>query len=102
MGEIWKLEDVGCDDPELSFSDQKALTIQNDSIQLKGGHNALDIPFKCIPPGLMDNKSLVQYKLQLLHKHLLRDKTLKARYTTEICKLFENGHAKLVPSKDLE
>ena len=102
---LWQLDKMSSDDNEvegLSITDRKVLDVWNQSVQLKNGHYALDIPFKTRPPGLPNNISMAQRRLQLLGKKLSKDKSLRQRYTAEIHKLLKQGYAEPVPKDDID
>ena len=61
------------------------------------GHYEIAIRWKCHPPDLPNNKPLVEHRLNLLRKKLLKDPELYSRYSAFMTELVDKGYAKEVP-----
>ena len=84
--------------PSLSQNDKRALEIIQDTATLPDGHNTTALPWKDYPPCLENNRSLVEHRLRLLKKRLLKDSDLQVKYIACIQDLLQKGHAKKAPS----
>ena len=84
--------------PLLSQNDKRALEIIQDTATLPDGHNTTALPWKDYPPCLENNRSLVEHRLRLLKKRLLKDSDLQVKYIACIQDLLQKGHAKKAPS----
>ena len=84
--------------PLLSQNDKRALEIIQDTATLPDGHNTIALPWKDYPPCLENNRSLVEHRLRLMKKCLLKDSDLQVKYIACIQDLLQKGHAKKAPS----
>ena len=84
--------------PSLSQNDKRALEIIQDTATLPDGHNTIALPWKDYPPCLKNNRSLVEHRLRLLKKRLLKNSDLQVKYIACIQDLLQKGHAKKAPS----
>ena len=81
----------------MSQEDKRALTIMEESAEIRDGHYQIAIPCKVFPPYLRNNKAVAQHRLSLLKKRLKRDPELHQKYALFVDDLFETGHARKVP-----
>ena len=77
--------------------DKQALYIYEESARLGDGHYQIAIPWKCHPPVLLNNNPLVELRLNLLRKKLLKDPEPYSRYSAFMTDLVSKGYAKKVP-----
>ena len=82
----------------LSQNDKHALEIIQDTATLPDGHNTIALPWNDYPPCLENNRSLVEHRLRLLKKRLLKNSDLQVKYIACIQDLHQKGHAKKAPS----
>jgi len=81
----------------MSQEDKKALTILEESAELRNGHYEIALPWKVFPPDLPSNKIVADHRLGLLKKRLIKDPELYLKYTSFMEDLFERVHAQKVP-----
>ena len=81
----------------MSQEDKRALTIMEESAELRDGHYEIALPWKVFPPELPNNKIVAEHRLGLLKKRLIKDPGLHQKYTSFMEDLFERGHAQKVP-----
>ena len=81
----------------MSQEDKRALTMMEESAELRDGHYQIAIPWKVFPPYLPNNKAVAEHRLSLLKKRLKRDPELHQKYALFMDDLFEKGHARKVP-----
>jgi hypothetical protein len=99
---FWKLDGFGGDDTAMSVSDRKVLSVWEQSLERDGTHFSMDIPFKHRPSHLTNNKIMAEHRLHLLGKRLLRDSSLKEKYTAGIADLLDKGYAEMVPPTEVD
>ena len=63
-------------DPGISKEDLRALSIMEQSVTLKEGHYEIALPWRNTPPYLPNNRPLVEHRLKLLRRRLLKDQEL--------------------------
>ena len=80
----------------MSRQDKQALSIYDESARLDDGHYQIAIPWKYHHPDLPNNKPLVEHRLNLLRKKLVKDPELYSRYSAFMTDLFDKGYAKKV------
>ena len=66
----------------MSQEDTKALTIMEESAELRDGHYEIALPWKVFPPDLPNNKIVTEHRLGLLRKRLIKDPGLHLKYTS--------------------
>ena len=66
------------------------------------GHFQLALPWRRQPPDLPNDKSMVERRLQLLKKRLLKDEELYEKYRKTMQEYIDQGHAEKVPVEELE
>ena len=81
----------------MSQDDKRALTIMEESAEIRDGHYQIAIPCKVFPPYLRNNKAVAEHRLSLLKKRLKRDPELHQKYALFVDDLFEKGHVRKVP-----
>ena len=84
-------------DPGMSKEDLRTLSIMEQSVTLKEGHNEIVLPWRNTPPYLLNNRPLVEHRLKLLQRWLLEDQELLSKYSLFMDDLVRNGHAHKVP-----
>ena len=84
-------------DPGMSKEDLRTLSIMEQSVTLKEGHNEIVLPWRNTPPYLLNNQPLVEHRLKLLQRWLLEDQELLSKYSLFMDDLVRNGHAHKVP-----
>ena len=57
----------------MSQEDKRALTIMEESAELRDGHYEIALPWKVFPPELPNNKIVAEHRLGLLKKRLIKD-----------------------------
>jgi len=77
----------------MSQEDKRALTILEESAELRNGHYEIALPWKVFPPDLPSIKIVADHRLGLLKKRLIKDPELYLKYTSFMEDLFERGHA---------
>ena len=87
---------------EMSKEDSRALSLIEDSVNLKEGHYEIALPWKKSPPTLPYNRPLAEHRLNLLKKRLQKDHDLLKKYSDNIDDLLAKGYATKVPECDLE
>ena len=87
---------------QISQEDRKALQIMEESAQLKGGHYEIALPMRPSYKSLPDNRSLIEHRLQLLKRRLLKDPELHAKYSSFMTDLLDREYAEQVPEKPSE
>ena len=65
----------------MSQEDKRALTIMEESAELRDGHYEIALPWKVFPPELPNNKIVAEHRLGLLKKRLIKDPGLHQKYT---------------------
>ena len=90
------------DDNAMSCDDKRALSVMENTIQLKNGHYELALPWKNPPPTLPKNRPLAERRLKFLKKRLENDSELLAKYSTFMDDLLEKGYARKVPDEEHE
>ena len=88
--------------PSMSVEDKQALSVFEDSAQVKEGHYEVKIPWKNQEPRLPNNRSVAEHRLKLLQRRFSRNKDLSKKYSDFIEDLFLNQYAERVPSEELE
>ena len=81
----------------MSQEDKKALQKMKSSIQLKGGHYEIGLPWREGCPALPDNRSMVENRLHHLKKRLEKEPILLEKYTAFMEDLLQKGFARRVP-----
>ena len=81
----------------MSQEDKKALQKMKSSIQLKGGHYEIALPWREGCPALPDNRSMVENRLQHLKKRLAKEPILLEKYTAFVEDVLQKGFARRVP-----
>ena len=81
----------------MSQEDKKALPKMKSSIQLKGGHYEIALPWREGCPAIPDNRSMVENRLQHLKKRLAKEPILLETYTAFVEDLLQKGFARRVP-----
>ena len=81
----------------MSQEDKKALQKMKSSIQLKGGHYEIGLPWREGCPALPDNHSMVENRLHHLKKRLEKEPVLLEKYTAFMEDLLQKGFARRVP-----
>ena len=74
-----------------------ALYIYEESARLLDGHYEIAIPWKLHPPGVTNNRPLVEHRLRLLRRRLVKDPELYSRNSAFISDVLYKGYAKRVP-----
>ena len=99
---FWSLESESLAEQSkcMSVNDKRALRVWEDSIQKKGDHYQLSIPFKERPQELADNIYVAEKRLQSLGRRLRRDEDLHRRYTKAMSGLVEDGYAERVEERN--
>ena len=87
------------DEIAMSCDDKRALSVMEETIQLKNGHYELALPWKNPPPSLPRNRPLAERRLKLLKKRLEKDDELLKKYSTFMNDLLEKGYARKVPDQ---
>ena len=99
---FWKIDDIGSNEPAMSISDQKVVSMWEQSLCIDEGHYSLDIPFKIRPPCLPDNKVIAEHRLSLLGRRLSRDSDMREKYVAIMSDLLAKGYAEEVPEQELD
>ena len=99
---FWKIDDIGSNEPAMSISDQKVVSMWEQSLCIDEGHYSLDIPFKIRPPCLPDNKVIAEHRLSLLGRRLSRDSDMREKYVASMSDLLAKGYAEEVPEQELD
>ena len=99
---FWKIDDIGSNEPTMSISDQKVVSMWEQSLCIDEGHYSLDIPFKIRPPCLPDNKVIAEHRLCLLGRCLSRDSDMREKYVASMSDLLAKGYAEEVPEQELD
>ena len=81
----------------MSQEDKRALQKMKSSIQLKGGHYEIGLPWREGCPALPDNPSMVEHRLHHLKKRLEKEPILLEKYTAFIKDLLQKGFTRTVP-----
>ena len=81
----------------MSQEDRKALQKMKSSIQLKGGHYEIGVPWRGGCPAVPDNRSMVKNRLHHLKKSLVKEPILVEKYTAFMEDLLQKGFARQVP-----
>ena len=55
-------------DPGMSKEDLRTLSIMEQSVTLKEGHNEIVLPWRNTPPYLLNNQPLVEHRLKLVQR----------------------------------
>ena len=71
-------------------------------MKLEEGHFQPALPWRRQPPDLPNDKSMVEQRLQLLKKRLLKDEELYEKYRKTMQEYIDQGHAEKVPVEELE
>ncbi|KAL9986299.1 hypothetical protein ACROYT_G000428 [Oculina patagonica] len=77
----------------MSQEEKGALTIMEESAELRDDHYEIALPWKVFPSDLPNNKIVAEHRLGLLKKRLVKDPELHLKYTSFMEDLFERGHA---------
>ena len=88
------------DDVALSCQDKRALSVMENTIELKNGHYGIALPWKHDRPSLPRNKPMAENRLKLLKKRLEKDSDLLEKYSTYMDDLIEKGYARQVPQQE--
>ena len=88
--------------PAASVENKKARQIMEESLKLEEGHFQLALPWRRQPPNFPNYKSMVQRRLQLLKKRLLKDEEFYEKYGKTMQEYIDQGHAEKVPVEELE
>ena len=79
----------------LSQNDKRAPKIMQDTAALQDGHYTIALPWKDDAPCLENNRSpVVEHRLRLLKKRLLKDSDLRVKYAACIKDLPQKEYAK--------
>ena len=98
---FWKMESFQDNANMLSIEDKDVITLWENTT-VKEDHYTLTIPFKSEPPGLANNRSMAEYRLNLLGKRLKKNKNLQQKYTEGIQDLLKRGYAEPVLDANIE
>jgi len=80
----------------MSQDDKQALSIMEETVQLKDGHYEMALPWKHSPPHLSNNKVVAEHRLKLLKRRLSRDPALSKMYSEFLVNLLNKGYARKV------
>ena len=86
----------------MSCDDRRALSVMENTIQLKDGHYELALPWKNLRPAFLKNRPLAKRRLKFLKKRLENDSELLLKYSTFMDNLLEKGYARKVPDEEYE
>ena len=89
-------------DIAMSCDDKRALSVMQETIQLKDGKYELALPWKNPPPSLPKNRPLAERRLKLLKKRLEKDDDLLKKYSTFMDDLLEKGYTRKIPEEQRE
>ena len=81
----------------MSQEDERALQKMKSSIQLKGGHYEIGLPWREGCPALPDKPSMVENRLHHLKKRLEKEPIFLEKYTAFIKDLLQKGFTRRVP-----
>ena len=85
----------------LSFEDQRAKQIMDQSAVLVNGHYQLKLPFRHSPPCLPDSLPVAKKRLYWLKKRMERDPEFHKQYASVIQKYQEEGSSRQVPDVEI-
>ena len=77
--------------PGLSKEDLRAVSIMEDSVNLKEGHYEIALPWKNSPPCLSNNRPLAEHRLKLSRRRLHKNPDLLSKYSLFMNNLMKNG-----------
>ncbi|KAK3754770.1 hypothetical protein QZH41_007277 [Actinostola sp. cb2023] len=86
----------------MSQDDKQALSIMEETVQLKDGHYEMALPWKHSPPHLSNNKVVAEHRLKLLKRRLSRDPALSKMYSEFLVNLLNKGYARKVHKEVLD
>ena len=98
----WEIQGSQSEERGMSIEDRRILDIWDQSKKLDDRRYSLDIPFKNENLKMDDNCVMAEKRSESLCRHLNKAENLKERYTGEIKKLLNNGHAEVVPEDQLQ
>lgn len=101
---FWEMEEPRTFAPEgegLSVDDRAVLRLWDETVERRGSHYMFPIPFKEDTGPRYDNRKTAERRLGSLRARLFKHPALRERYTGEINKLLELGHAEKVPADQL-
>ena len=85
----------------LSFEDQRAKQIMDESAVLVDGHYQLKLPFRHSPRCLPDSLPVAKKRLYWLKKRMERDPEFHKQYASVIQKYQEEGSSRQVPDEEI-
>ncbi|KAL9956038.1 hypothetical protein ACROYT_G037457 [Oculina patagonica] len=85
----------------LSFEDQRAKQIMDESAVLVDGHYQLKLPFRHSPPCLPDSLPVAKKRLHWLKKRMEKDPAFHKQYASVIQKYQEEGSSRQVPDEEV-
>ncbi|XP_015747596.1 PREDICTED: uncharacterized protein LOC107327368 [Acropora digitifera] len=95
-----EFNDSADNDLAMSRNDLRALSVMEETAQLKENHYEIALPWKSDPPRLEDNRPMAEHRLHLLKRRLARDSTTHEKYKCFMEDLIEKGHARPVPREE--
>ena len=87
---------------EMSQEDSRAVSIMESTIHLHDGHYEMALPWRNFPPRLPNNRPLVEHRLMLLKKRLLKNPVLLSKYADFMDNLLNKNFARKVPTELLD
>ena len=102
---FWRLEsaEVYEDNTCASVNDQHVINLWEDNVKhLDNKHYELPIAFKTFPPRHVNNRELVEKRLENLRNRLQKNPDLHQAYTSSMTELIDKGYAEKVEINETE
>lgn len=95
-------EDFFNDKEEMSREEKKFMEKVESSVQLKGGHYMMKLPFRTPHVNMPNNFTVAKQRVSGLKRRLLKDETFHKEYTDFLTDVINKGYAERVPESQLD